>query len=238
MKDAVANRRQKTRFIVELRYPVASQFLDQRGHVIAAIHPHIEQRLQNWQSSLDQVVWTEESKVPRTQFVIHTKRAAVVVEDSDSLQAFIDLADRLLGLTYDQIGAWLRSVERIGVRFIEVVRPRENNYEEMNAVILDRFHKTPVELPLTYTDSQTILVHERGRYAIGPTKRGDEWLSTAFQHPTENVPEIGLAVDIDSFVANPTVKSRTELLAAVRSVLGITLSVEEALLRAAGALDG
>jgi hypothetical protein len=236
MKDRVAHLRKKTRFAVELRYPIAPGFLDRRGRVVSAVYPEVK-KLPHWQVTDEQVVFLSAAKEPSLQFAIGLKRCLIVEEDPDSLQAFLDWMDKYMGFIHQSMGELIPKIDRLGVRFMEVVSTPKLTYEKARQTCLQEFHKTPVDLPLDYKDSQAILVHKYGRYAIGPTKAGDEWLSSVFQDAKKNVPEVGYAIDIDSFATDVSIGSKNDLVTAARSVAGLTLAVEEALFRGAKILD-
>jgi hypothetical protein len=237
VKDPVERKRRKRRFIVEIRYPIVPEFLDLRGRLIGKIHPQIDKTFKNWQADLDSVLFTDDLKEPRAEFYLDTRRTSVVFEDPPSVSSFLDEAKRLLGFAYDQFGGHVRILARVGVRFIEVVDSPAQDYEALVAMVLDKFHKQLVGLPLEYTDSQVILVHKYGRYAIGPTKKGDQWLKQVFKDPASNVPDFGFAVDVDSFAQDVAIRSKADLIAACYNVLRLTTALEESLLRTAGALD-
>lgn len=229
----MAGFRRKTRFIVELRYEPVPQFFDVRGRVIGELHPVVKPLLPWWQADSGQILLTDSLERPRDQVVVGSQRTSVVLEDPASLSAFVAHAELVLDHTYGLMGAWWPAIRRLGVRFIEVVKTPHATYEATRSALLHTFHKLPVALPLTYIDSQAILVHERGRYGIGPTKRGDDWTKQVFQDDSKNMPDIGIAVDVDSFSSSFAVKSQADLLAVFHDVLQLSLAVEEGVLRAA-----
>jgi hypothetical protein len=237
LKDPIGRKRQKARFALELRYPIVPQFLDVRGQTIGAIHPKIIQRFKEWQLTEEQVVFLDNPAKPRYELVVGSKRTAVLMEDPDSLQLFADSADSYLEMSFEQLGKWIPRVDRIGARIISIISVKHGtSYAELQKDLLARFHKTPIDLPLEYTDSRALLVHKYGQFSIGPTREGDEWIKQIFRVTDTEMPAVGIALDVDSYVQNVDTPNIAPLMKAVRSVLDMSLVVEEAVLRGADAL--
>jgi hypothetical protein len=229
----VAQVRLKTRFIMELRYDPVPEFFDVRGKIIAEMHRNVKSFLPFWQSESGQIVLTNSLENNKDQLAVSSRRVLFALEDPPSVEVFIERAIESLHRVHGLMGVWWPAIQRLGVRFIEVVKSPHPTYEATRSSLIELFHKTPVTLPLTYIDSQAILVHERGRYGIGPTKRGDDWTKQAFQDDSTNVPDIGVAVDVDSYAPPFEVKDRLGLTTAFKGVVDLTLAVEESVLRAA-----
>jgi hypothetical protein len=230
--DPVRIHRRKTRFIVELRYEAVPQFFDMRGRIIGELHLLLKKQFPHWRVSDEQILFAGDVAVPRDQFIISTKRTMFVLEDPPSLEDFVTRAEPLLRASHNYLGKWWPAVARLGVRFLEVVRTPHATHQATRVALLDAFHKNPLALPLTFTDSQAVLVHDRGRLGIGPTKLGDEWIAQVFQDSKANVPDIGIAVDVDSFEKSFEVATPEVLCQVFRSVLDLTMTVEAAALRA------
>lgn len=234
----IAQHRKKTRFILELRYEAMPQFIDARGGLVATLLPTVKAEFPHWQVEPGQILFADGGEKPKNQIVLGTKRSLVIVEDGASLESFVTLAENVLQLAFPVMAAGWRVIDRIGVRFIEVARSPKPTYDSLRSHIVSTFHKTPLGLPLEHTDSQSVMVHKYGRYAIGPTKKKDDWLSTVFGAPDHGVPDIGVAIDVDSFVNGTKAHSIEALISGIRGVLSLTETVEEALFAAAGIVDG
>lgn len=235
MTDSLASLRRKIRCVAEARYPVEPRFLDVRGNIISAVHPSIRDHLPHWTSEPGSILFKDGIEVSVDQFLISTKQIGIILEDPGTLQRFEDVTVQYLGYAYDALGKWIDSVDRFGVRFLEVlVAPDIKAYDELRRRVLDSFHRVPTELSLTYTDSMVRLVHEHGSYTIGPAQRNEEWIRQIFGRPDRNVPDIGLALDIDSFVSGVAIKKKEDLIRVFRATLGMTLAVEEALAKTVG----
>ncbi len=239
MADPVMKLRKKTRFIAEARYFVTPAFFDNRGKYIQTIHPQIKDRLGHWSSTPTNILFGESAEQPVNQFFLSPQRISVALEDPSSVEDFATFAMKCFGLAYDSFEGTVKKIDRLGIRFVEVLEaPKSEDYEATLKRILERFHKIPFDLPLTYKDTMARLIHEHGSFSIGPARKGEAWIETQFGAPEENVPDVGIAVDIDSTHLHLEMRSKQDLLQCFRSVLGLTRSVEEALARGAGLLDG
>jgi hypothetical protein len=236
--SAIEKARKKTRFVLELRNEAMPLFLDVRGRIVADVYPSIRKQFPHWQAEAGQVLFADRADRPKNQIVLGIRRSLVALEDASSLEEFTGLAEKVLQLAFPTMESGWRSLERVGIRFMEVATTPKATYDATRAHLLATFHKTPLDLPLEHTDSQAILVHKYGRYSIGPTRRKDDWLSTVFTEPDTNVPEIGVAIDIDSFAKGLDSKTADELLGHVRDVLTLTTTVEGSLFVAAGVVNG
>jgi len=236
LKDLLKDHRKKGRFIVEIRFAAIPNFMDVRGEIISIVHPEIEKRCKHWKASDEHVLFLNDNDKPTQEFLIGMKRCFVALEDPGTMEEFSGFSAKMLGITYDRLGSWLKTITRFGVRFIEIVASTKSNYEETLSELLEKYHKLPFDIPLEYADSQAIIVHKYGRFGIGPTKKGDEWVQQIFKN-IENVPDYGIAMDIDSYAKNISVSSKGEFLKAFQNVFNLTSTVEEMLARSAGVLD-
>lgn len=235
---AIAQARKKTRFVLELRNEAMPLFIDVRGQIVADVYPSIRKQFPHWQAEAGQVLFADRTERPKSQIILGIRRSLVAIEDASSLEEFTGLAEQVIQLAFPTMESGWQSLERIGVRFMEVAKTPKATYDATRAHVLGTFHRTPLDLPLEHTDSQAILVHKHGRYSIGPTRRKDEWLSSVFTDHDANVPEIGIAVDIDSYGTGLASKTIDELLEHVRDVMKMTTTVEESLFVAAGVVNG
>lgn len=237
MTDPVASLRQKTRFVVEMRFDVVPTFFDTKGEFIARTHPLITARFPHWRANYDQVLFTEDLDHPVNQFLVSHKQVSVMLEDVP-LQEFADEADTLLGLAFDGLSKGLRKVSRCGVRFMGILNAKQASYEATKARALSEFHNNyRIDLPLEVVDSQAIIVHKYGRFGVGPTKRDDLWTKSVFQKPDKNVPEFGFALDVDSFAGDIAVGGRDAFITAFHDVLDLTVAVEQAIAARLGLVD-
>ncbi len=238
MKDVVKNIRRKARYIIELRYEVIPEFIDTRGSIISKIHPIVLPQFRHWQLLDNQILFTDVLEKPTMEFLISANRISVIFEDAASLQAFIDQAIKLSGLAYDALGGRIKKIDRLGSRFIEVISSKDNTYDATLRKVLQKFHQDPVKLPLEYLDSLILMIHKYGRYSIGPTRKNDEWVMQNFKYHENNIPDVGIAVDIDSYATNIGINSKNDLKIGINAAIDLTVTIEEALLRGVGALDG
>lgn len=238
MKDPIARLRKKSRFVVELRYKVVPTLLDQRGQVIASIHPRIEEFFEHWRSDLSEIVFLDSLENPRAEFAVTPKKLAVILEDCGDVPSFLDRAEKYLRMALEHVLPGVTVLTRVGVRFLEILEvPGESRSQGIRDLLLAKLHVLP-DLPLTYNDSMVKLVHEHGFYQVGPAYRGEAWVKQTFKHPDENVPNVGVALDIDSFAKEVRVDDAHAAIEAVRRVAALSKSVEERISWYLGLLDG
>jgi hypothetical protein len=236
--DGVKGTRRKARFIVEVRYEIAPRFFDIRGNIIATTHQAIKDQFPHWQSDQGAVLFGESAQDPVNQFHIGSDRIAFRIEDAESVPVWASDADRYLGLALDVLGKEIRTVSRLGVRFIGVhVGRRTATFEQYAQSVRERFHKLPPDIDVDYVDSMAHLVHKNGQYRVGPVRRGEQWLRAAFRRPDAGTPGVGLGIDVDCCAFEIRHKMHADVLRAFRHVLELTLTTEEALVRQAGLLD-
>lgn len=238
--DHVARVRQKGRFIIELRYPAATQLLDSRGKVVSALRGRLEARFPHWGVTQSQILFTDRPATdkPACELAIMMRRMNVIIEDPGTLEDYWKEASGYLRAFFDALQPSLRSIDRIGVRLITIAGRRgAMNYEEIRKSILTTFHKVPLDLPLEYQDSMSVLVHKHGQFVIMPVRRSEEWVSKTFRLVDGRIPEVGYAMDVDSFSTDLEVDSASDLLTACQAVLGVSQSVEQAMVRALGLAD-
>lgn len=238
MIDRLKDVRRKSRFVVEIRYDTIPQILDMRGGLIAAVHPGITGKLDHWELHPDRIVLRNTREKSTVEYAIGIQRSAAIMEDAESLPDFLSRAYKFVAKVYDSAPKLFTTAARVGVRFITVQRSPEDTFEGVRERVLRLFHANPLRIPLAITDSQAIIVHEHGRFSIGPTKRDDEWIKQTFRAAEINVPDVGVAVDIDSYVKDWPIKDRASLLDGVKHVVALTTAMEEDIARAVGALDG
>jgi hypothetical protein len=166
------------------------------------------------------------------EFLISDSKILFVSEDSTSLQAFIDQANKLILIAFDSLEGRVKIIDRLGVRFIEILSSNNKSFEEVHKKFMDKIYKNPFNINLEYTDVQTILVHKYGRFGVGPTKKEDDWIKINFQQPEKNIPDFGIALDIDSYGSNLRIGNQNDLKIAINSVIEMTITIEESILRA------
>jgi hypothetical protein len=238
LKDALASCRRKARLIAELRYKAIPELLDSRGRIIAAVHPVIEEAFKHWRSDLSQVVFLDDLQAPTSEFAITPKKMSVIFEDPGSVQSFYDRVEKYLRLGLGQLSVVPPTLERVGVRFVEILElAGESRFDRVREHLIAKLHQLP-DLPLVYEDSLIKLVHSQGYYQVGPIRRGEAWVEQLFKKPDVNVPTVGVGFDIDSFAKEVEVRSADDVLAAVRKVAALTKSIEEQLGAYLGILDG
>lgn len=234
----VEDARKKSRWVVEIRTDAMPLFVDTRGQLVADVFPLVRKDFPHWQAEQGQVLIADRNARPKNQIVLGIRQSLVVVEDAKSLSHFVSLVEQVIRAAYPTMSPGWSQIERVGVRVMEVARSPKATYEALRAHILEKFHKLPLDIPLEHVDSQVLLVHKYGRYSIGPTRVKDEWLGSVFVEPDESVPDIGVAVDIDSFVRDVSTKTADDLISTVNQVVTLTQTVEESLFAAAGIVDG
>jgi hypothetical protein len=233
--DPLSAIRLKTRLVVELRYPAIPSLLDRRGAIIDKIHPQIERRFPVWSVETAKITWTDQLPPKASEFDISLKRAAVILEDVPT-HDFVETAIKCMRLVHEALEPALSQVDRIGVRFIEILgQQRECDFETIRSDVFSRFHKMPFKLPLNYTDSAYILEHQKGRFVVAPTNGKDEWALRNFR-VHDNL-TTGYAIDIDSYHKNIKIKGRDGLVKAVQDVLDVSKGVELALARGLGLVN-
>jgi hypothetical protein len=235
VKDPSHQLRTKSRFIVELRYPVAPATFDRTGHIIQSIHPKIQKRFPHWAVEAGSVLFTDSLQPSVQQFLISFKQMSFILEDCSTVQEYVDLARQHLTLAYEAFEPRIQQISRCGVRIMEVVDAgKGSDREATRRLLLEKLHVIPPELALPYTDSMVKLVHPQGNYQIGPTHAGDPWLSTVFMRPDTNVPENGVGLDIDSYPTDISVRNAGEFARAFTTVWTLSKSIEEGILRHLG----
>jgi hypothetical protein len=140
--DRAASSRKKTRFIIEIRCEAIPEFIDIRGKIVSAIFPIARTQMQHWRADPGQVLFTNDIAQPRDQFVVGVRRSLFVLEDSQSLGYFLERAEELFQNVYPFMASGWQLIDRIGVRFIEVVRSPRPTHDALRAFVLEGEHLT------------------------------------------------------------------------------------------------
>lgn len=235
MRDPFSSIRRKGRLIAEVRYPAVPKILDEKGEIIECIHPKIRKPLKHWKVLSDGLIFTDDLNLFKQELIITLKRTAVGIEDFGTVQEFIDRTKNYLGLVYDRIGNSISTINRFGVRLIEICAPNNSDeFEDMLGKVVNSFFKSPEDLTINPTDAYFRIVHDKGAYSVGPVKKDESWIDRSFRDPNANVPDIGIGLDIDSYVTEIKIKNKNDLIEAFIRVFELTKAIEESLLRHQG----
>lgn len=238
MNDPCCAVRRKVRAIAEVRYPAVAAIFDIRGRLIREIHPIIGDHFPRWETDPGGVHFSDDLSKPTREFVISLKRTAVIIEDPDSVQEFVDETKKYLGLMYGQVGKDIGLVSRVGVRLTEICSPQDaRTHGDVIDRVTEGFVRIPDDLTVGLMGASLRVTHESGYFYVGSVKQGDPWVQQAFRDPGQNVPEFGIALDIDSYANDLEVGSADHLIKAFEAVFMVTKSVEEGLLRHQGMLN-
>jgi hypothetical protein len=239
MRDPAGAVRRKSRLIAEIRYPAAPRIFDIRGKLINQIHPQVTKDFKHWRSDSAGVVFTNDLETPSQEFVISLKRTAVALEDTGSIQEFVDRTKKYLGLMHDVMGDSIVRLLRVGVRFVEICAPdRESSFEAMNELVISKLTQAPEDMQIEAVDSLVRIIHKHGMYHVGPLRENEPWIEQMFRDPVKNVPKAGIGIDIDSYLENLEGTGREEIRQAFVTVYEVSKAIEESLLRHFGMVDG
>src|SRR5574338_142216 len=153
MADPYSALRRKTRFVFEIRYQAIPALFDRRGALITRIHESIQKRFPIWQVSQGGINWVDRTDAkPVNEFGLSLKQSYLALEGT-SLQDFIDDAHKHLRPVYDGMAPDLVTLDRIGLRFLELLgRSGWMNYEIVRKQVLETLHKVPFDLPFSFKD--------------------------------------------------------------------------------------
>lgn len=232
MDDPLQQSRAKGRFVIEVRCEAIPRLLDNRGYVIQRLSSLVAPHFPHWRTSDGRVTFTDTAAPddPTCELSISTKQITIILEDISGLPEFASVAEQYLSLAFDALQVQSLDVSRIGCRLISVhTSPIIADFERARLLVLDRFHKMPIELPFQYTDSAWSLVHDHGRFTVMPYQQSDDWGRQIFKSTRKQLPEFGIALDIDSFEKSRRIGSRRDLARASLAILDLSRATEIAL---------
>jgi len=225
--------RAKFKFVVEFRYKATAAVFDRKGALIEKLFEKFEDRLPHWRAEPASVVLLDNDSEPTQSIRVSHRRMNISFEDCDGgRSAFNEVVNESIAVLSAVVPECLGRIERVGSRFISLFEERgASSFDEVNAKMLRKYMANRHPLSVPVIDSRIWLVHESGQITVGPFREGESWIRDTFDRPEMNTPRFGFAVDCDSYVKDPTVKSANDLSRIVAEVETLGLAVERELLQ-------
>lgn len=207
-KDELRKYRKKHRFAFEFRYPPLVQAFDRRGKILETIHSEFSKKLEHWE--VKNVAINLRNKLaekPTKQIFIDHHRALIVYENDEievGLDEFYKDSKKLLSSFFIIFPDNIKNINRVGVRLISIFETRKfKDYKDTIRNIKETFFKDKFPLSEKVNDFHISFKHDYGNIIIGPVCKGDDWIVNSFSDiESGNIPQYGLAIDVDSYLEN------------------------------------
>jgi len=232
-KDEFGKHRSKSRFILEIRYDPLIQAFDRRGILLETLLHSFKNKMEHWRTENVAVHLADDFNSPSKQITVDHLRSLIIYEDPGSLEEFLDDSERFIKVVSGVFPGKLTHAKRIGIRFISIFElPGYNTYEDVFTKFMQTFFISQLPSSLRFKDCSIVLDHESGRIAVGPAKRGENWVNGIFSRSEDNMPKFGFGIDIDSYAKEVECNSPDNLVASFRTVFDLTVATENELMQA------
>ena len=226
-KDTLKGRREKARYVLEIRYEPIVQAFDRRGRVLEIVHPRFKSKLEHWRIQNVEVTMADDFDAPARLIRVGHLRSSITYEDPDSRQEFLDDSMNFLTALDKVFPEGLRKIKRMGFRSICVMKHETaSDFDEVFRSVKASFLHPNLPSSLQFSDCAVTLKQDACRLVVGPVKRGEEWVQNSFSSPDQGVPEFGVGLDVDSFAYDLDCKDTKALCGAARALFELALQVE------------
>jgi len=242
MAERLSKHRKREKYIFEIRYKANPKIADDRGDITAIIWKKFEKILPEWQLENAGIIFSDKLENSKVRAEIGIHRTAFVMEDPSSRDFFIDNAISFFAEVYDYLGSdWKTTIKRIGFRSIFVyVHPRVKSYTDIINFIKDKFLKTIPVMSKNpqLKDLKITIVHEFGRWEVGPFKKGELWAKTMYNDPDKGTPDAGIAIDIDTADIEVKINQKSDLNECFKKISLISTGIEEQIIKFLEIMNG
>jgi len=204
--DDLRKCRKKHRYAFEFRYPPLIQAFDRRGKILENIHPSFINKIPHWDTKNVAVHFKNilEGAPTRQIFIDHHRTFLTYENDTTdvSFDEFYQDSKKLINKFFTVFPDNIENIKRVGVRLTSMFETRNfNNYADVIRKVKGTFFTNTFPMSKKITDFHISFKHEFGFILIGPVIKDDEWLKNTFTNTdTGNIPDYGLALDVDSFL--------------------------------------
>ncbi len=220
--------REKSRYILELRYPAVVQMFDKRGEVLNKVFPLFQDKTSIWRVDNAQVIMMDDLEAARKQFSVDHLRCSVVYEDPTTFQEFLADSDKYISELQSIFPAPFKKLNRIGFRTITIFNcPQMKSYEDIFSAVKACFLSSRLPLSVPPVDFRVTLISDACTISVGPCKKGEEWIKAAFTRPGERIPERGIALDVDSYAQEVSCEHEGDVLNRIHAVQDLTFLAEQ-----------
>jgi len=226
-KDAIGDRRTKSRMILELRYEPAITAFDRRGVILDKVHSVFRPKMEHWRVQNVEVVMADNfDSIGKTAQLSHL-RSSITYEDPGSRQEFVDDSLKFLDSFCEVFHEGLGTIKRMGFRTLSVLTWEEcSSVECCYDLVKTKFLNPAIPVELSFTDCGVILQNDSTRIYVGPFKKDEQWARESFLMPGENMPEFGIGLDVDCYVLDLRYESSSDLRKAARALQDLAIAVE------------
>ncbi len=229
-KDFLRDYRKKSKYVFEVRYDPLSIAADRRGFAINNLHKKFQKKMGHWQILNVAVKILDDLNKPLKQLIISHLNSILIYEDPDTMEEFFDDTKRFIESIYEIYSEGLGNIKRIGVRFTSIFEFKDySNFDEVFKRVMESYFSPKLPLSINPIDCRAVLNHEFGQIDLGPVKKDELFVKDSFIKSDVNVPDVGLGVDIDSFVKDIKANNSSELFEAFKKVFELSQATEQEL---------
>jgi len=205
--------------------------MDMRGKLVETVHENFKKSMEHWKVENVTIHVSDDLQIPSKSIAVDHRRFAIAFEDEKNVNIFKKHSVDLINIVHN---IFVKKIDyiRIGLRLIDIhTIPRWTRFEDVFENLKQKYYTKPIPLSVVLTDCQVRFNHSNGFLYFGPTKKSEDWVNSLFNIPETNVPDFGLGLDIDSFVAEPGKFSAKETINTFHDLLQASLSVENEIIK-------
>ena len=213
-QDSLKNRREKSKYILELRYdhePLVQAF-DRRGKVLEVIHAAFKTKMKHWKAHNVLISIADDIENPRKIVQIGHQKTSIMYEDPASRQEFLDDSSKLIKLMQEVFPEAPKSLSRLGFRSLSVLScEKAKNIGMVFASVRNAYLKDKLPVEVTPSDCAVTLLGDSVRLMIGPAGKDEDWVRANFKFADDMKSEFGIGLDVDCFAADLSIGETTSL---------------------------
>lgn len=226
-KNIISKSRKKSKYIIEIRYEALPSLFDKKGQFINSVSDKFKKKLPHWNINDSSIQFFEDTEDNKKTIFINHLHTWVSYEDPDSSDEFVNDVLNYLKIFCTEFKEDKLSINRIGVRYITVHQfPKLKSFHDCLEAVKKTFFADPFPSSLKSTDCLACFTHDTGRYQIGPIKKNEAWCKNQFQNKSKEMPDHGIAFDIDSGVLFPDITGEKSMKENVKAVMNLTSTTE------------
>lgn len=197
--DELIKQRKKNRLICEIRHKPFLKLLDEKGMIIEKFSSLFSDKIGEWKLSELNCNFLNHLDKPTKSFNVGFKRSSITYEDPQNLNEFFSDCYQLVKALYEVSPSTYSSIVRLGVRITSVFEIKDlNNFELVNNKIISSYLSNDLPFKEEVADNRIILVFQNSKIQFGPVDKDDKFIKETFKQPNNNIPEYGIAFDIDA----------------------------------------
>ena len=232
-KDYLKDFRKKRKYAFDVRYDPLSIAADRRGFAVNILHEKFKKKMEHWRIENVAVKILDDLNKPLKQLIISHLNSVLIYEDPDTMEEFFDDTKRFIESIYEIYSEGLGNIKRIGVRFVSIFEFKNySNFDEVFKRVMEIYFSPKLPLSISPIDCRAVLNHEFGQIELGPVKKDELFVKESFIKPDINVPDVGFAVDVDSFAKDIKSNNSSDLCDAFKKVFELSQATEHELVNA------